>query len=361
MQYWSARAGDTRIDRIDFEDRSSRPKRVPNRTDDAIEQRILELRALLQRESVLGEFGAEAIHRHLLEEKLPLVPSTRTINRVLERHGQFDQYRRVRRTPPPSGWYLPQLASRACELDSFDVIEGLLIRNGPEALIFTAVSLHGRLRQAWPLARSISARDVTERLIEHWQAEGLPRYAQFDNDTRFQGPHQHRDVISRVMRLCLSLGVTPVFAPPRESGFQAAIESFNGLWQQKVWARFEHASLQELQDRSQRYIVAARARLAQTIEAAPPRSAWPQDWQLDLQAHPRGTVIYIRRTGDNGGIFLLGRHFDVDPHWIHRLVRCEVDLTRGQIDVFALSRREPSWQPKLIELEYELPRRRFAE
>jgi len=43
------------------------------------------------------------------------------------------------------------------------------------------------------------------------------------------------------MRTCLRLDVTPVFAPPRESGFQAAIENFNGRWQAKVWARFRGA------------------------------------------------------------------------------------------------------------------------
>jgi hypothetical protein len=50
----------------------------------------------------------------------------------------------------------------------------------------------------------------------------------FDNDTRFQGPHQFPDAIGRVARLCLSLDIVPVFAPVHEHGFQAAIEAFNG-------------------------------------------------------------------------------------------------------------------------------------
>lgn len=310
---------------------------------------------------MLGEYGAEAIRRQLQAEGIEGVPSLATINRVLERHGQFDSRRRVRRPAPPLGWYLPDLAAGQCELDAFDVVEGLLIRNGPEALILTGISLHGRLRQAWPIAKKISAADVLERLLEHWMAVGRPGYAQFDNDTRFQGPHQHRDVISRVMRLCLSLGISPVFAPPRESGFQASIESFNGLWQQKVWARFEHASIEQLRERSDAYIRAARARLSATIEAAPGRQPWPQNWQLALQAHPQGRVIYIRRTSDSGNVSVLGRQIQVDAHWLHRLVRCEVDLTAGRIEIYALRRSDPASQPKLAELEYELPRRRFLE
>jgi len=73
--------------------------------------------------------------------------------------------------------------------------------------------------------------------VEHWRAVGLPGYAQFDNDAIFEGAQVHPDTIGRVTRTCLSLGVIPVFVPPRETGFQAAIEGFNGLWQAKVWAR----------------------------------------------------------------------------------------------------------------------------
>jgi len=46
---------------------------------------------------------------------------------------------------------------------------------------------------------------VLEALGEHWRSVGLPRFAQFDNDTLFQGNHQFADSIGRVIRLCLSL------------------------------------------------------------------------------------------------------------------------------------------------------------
>ena len=78
----------------------------------------------------------------------------------------------------------------------------------------------------------------------------------------------------------------PVFAPPQESGFQAAIENFNGRWQAKVWARFHHASLEELHARSHRYLSAYRARAATRIETAPERRSFPDAWRPDLQTPP---------------------------------------------------------------------------
>jgi len=163
------------------------------------------------------------------------------------------------------------------------------------------------------------------------------------------------------MRTCLRLDVTPVFAPPRESGFQAAIENFNGRWQAKVWARFHHDSLAALHERSRRYLRAYRQRAAARGEAAPPRRPFPAFWLPDLQAQPRGVVIFIRRTSETGRVSLLGRTFEADPLWPHRLVRCEVDLSAETIRFHALRRRDPYHQPLLREVPYRPPRSPFHE
>jgi hypothetical protein len=262
--------------------------------------------------------------------------------------------------PPPRGWYLPDLATKDVELDSFDTIEGLAIRGGPHLTILTGISLHGGLAAAWP-ARSVSAKSTLHALVEHWREAGRPAYAQFDNDNRFTGPRQYRDAIGRVIRVCLSLKVTPVFVVPTEHGFQAAIESFNARWQAKVWSRFEHRSLRGLKTRSARYIAASRQRSAARIEAAPPRRPFPKRWTLDLQKPPQGTIVYIRRTNDKGRTSILGHTFVVDRHWPHRLVRAEVDLNANQIRFIALRRREPTHQPILKEVPYTLPRKPFKD
>jgi hypothetical protein len=359
VQYWVRRAGDARLDRVDFDDRSRRPQRT-RRTPRALEERILSIRHRLKRTSPLGEYGAAAIARELEGAGLLTVPAVRTIGRILDRRGALDPRGRVRRAPPPPGWYLPELARGAVELDSFDVIEGLALVGGRRLEVLTALSLYGALPAAWPMAW-VSARAVVPALLAHWREVGLPSYAQFDNDTIFQGPHQHRDSISRVMRLCLGLGVVPVFTPPRETGFQAAIESFNGRWQAKVWARWRHRDLAGVRWRSAQYIAAARVAAALRIEAAPPRPAVPAEWELDLQRPPRGLLMFLRRTDADGAVHLLGRTFPADHHWPHRLVRAEVDLAAGEIRLHALRRREPTDQPLLRRLPYALPDRQFKD
>ena len=153
-------------------------------------------------------------------------------------------------------------------------------------------------------------------------------------------------------RLCLALGIVPVFAPPREPGFQNAIEGFNGLWQSKVWRRHRFSDVATLEAVSARYIAAYRAKTAGRREAAPSRRAFPRGFRLDLNAPLEGTMIYLRRSNEDGALHLLGTTFLIDKRWIHRLVRCEVDFTHRRIRFYALRRREPDDQPMLRELPY---------
>lgn len=359
VHLWLRRAGDRPLGEVNWNDRPSLPHKI-QRTDRTIEDLVLTIRREFRETSVLGEYGAAAIHGELLSRGLRPVPSMRTIGRIAQRRGALDNRRRVRQRPPVAGWYLPDVAEQASELDSFDVIEDLMIEGGIHVDVFTAISLHGGLVACWP-DRNIPATKVVSALSEHWRSLGLPTYAQFDNDARFQGNHRSADSIGRVIRLCLSLGVTPVFAPPRETGFQAAIESFNGRWQAKVWQRFHYESLAALQLQSARYITAYRSHTNRRIEQAPARRSFPPLWQLDLQAHPRGRIVYLRRTSEQGKVNLLGQSFFVDQNWPHRLVRAEVDLNVGAISFYALRRREPTQQPLLRTVEYRLPNRRFTD
>jgi hypothetical protein len=325
-----------------------------------MEDLVLRLRQELRQDSALGEYGAAAIAREWQTRDLPGRPALRTIGRILQRRGALDRRVRVRRAPPPRGWYLPAVADGRRELDSFDLIDGLALRGGPLVQILNGISLHGGLCASWPRVQ-MNAEITGNLLVEHWHAVGLPGYAQFDNDTIFQGARIKPDTFGRVTRLCLSLGLIPVFAPPREHGFQNAIESFNGRWQAKVFSRFEHADLAALQACSDRFVAAARQRCAQTRDEVPPRRSFPKRWRLDLQRPLAGQVIFLRRCDGQGQVHLLGHGYAAGDLWAHRLVRAEVDLTAGRIQLYALRRREPSQQPLLGEYAYEVPRGRFHE
>jgi hypothetical protein len=358
LQYWLARTRGQKLERVDWSDQSHAPRQQGRQTNVVLQRRILALRQEL-RQGDLGFVGAQAIADALVTASPKgKLPSLRTIGRVLKRHGALDAVRRVRRSAPPAGWYLPDVASGDAELDAFDVIEDLPLEAGPRLDVLTTRALWGSVCGAW-VSATLRARWLCERLEAHWRQHGCPAYAQFDNDSRFQGTHPHPDVLGQVIRCCLSLGVTPVFAPIREHGPQNLNESFNHLWQQKVWQRFQHASPAAFQATSDRFVAAYQQRRAARDDQSPTRRAFPKRWQLDLQRRPDGTLIYLRRTDHQGAIQVLGHRWAVDPLWVHRWVRAEVDLEANQIRCYRLRRRAPDDQPLLKTFKYVFPKKHF--
>jgi hypothetical protein len=264
VHYWCDRAGDHRVD---WTDHRTTKSQIHNRTNTKIERCIIKLRKNLKDESSLGEHGASAIHREMLSMNCPVVPALRTINLILKRNGCFDGKRRIRYKSPPLGWYLPEVANGKVELDSYDYVEDLRLegKNG-YVNIFNGISLHGGLVCSFPVVR-MTAENTAFSLLQHWKQFGTPTYAQFDNSTVFTGSRRPNS-IGTVIRLCLSLDVIPVFAPPRETGFQASIERYNGLWQQGVWERFHFKNHRQLIEQSKKYVDAFRDKKWDSIQSA---------------------------------------------------------------------------------------------
>jgi hypothetical protein len=359
VAHWVERAKGQRLDRVDFSDRSRAPHQT-RRTEITLEDLVLQTRRDLA-QGDLGAIGADAIRQALLGQGVAKAPSVRTINRILGRRGALDGNKRTRRPPPPTGWYLPGVAAGRAELDSIDIVEGLVIKDGPHVEVLNAVSLHGGLPASWPVESPVTSERTVLSLVEHWRAAGLPDYAQFDNDMIFHGTHRYPDALGRVLRLCLSLSVVPVLVPPRETGFQAMIESYNGWWQTKVWSRFQHDNLADLRGHSQRYVAALRKQRAARIEAGPDRRGFPAGWKLNLKKRPSGRLVYLRRSNPNSAVTVLGQTWDLGQVWPNRLVRCEVDLDQDKIRFFTLRREEPTSQPQILEVDYRLPNRGFQD
>jgi hypothetical protein len=144
-------------------------------------------------------------------------------------------------------------------------------------------------------------------------------------------------------------------------GFQAMIESYNGWWQTRVWSRFLHADLGELQQRSARHVQALRRQRAARIEGAPPRRPFPAGWRFLPRERPGGRVVYLRRSNGQSEVTVLGQAWPLGEVWPHRLVRAEVDLDKDKLRFFRLRRREPGSQPQILEVDYRLPNRGFQD
>jgi hypothetical protein len=337
---WVQRARGRPLERVDWADRPDRPHRV-KRTSRGLVQAILRLRRHLVRHDALGEHGPWAIRQQLLARGQP-APCARTIARWLARLGHSGQ-ERWRRPAPPKGWYLPELAAGRAEADSADVVEGLRLRRGGRVEVLNVLGLWGHQPDSG-VARRITTSVVMAQLAGRWRRDGLPTYVQFDNDTIFSGAHARRAYFGRLVHWCLCLGVTPVFAPPAELGFQASIEAYNRRWQERVWRRWRHRSLADLHRRSDAFVSAYRqAKAGRSLEHRALRRAW-QEPALTPSSH---RLVLLRRLDGQGTLTLCAQRLQIAAHWAHRLVRCEINVANQGVHCFGLTRREPLRQPLL--------------
>lgn len=333
---WVKRAGERKLVEVDWLDRSSRPRRLGTRVSLRVVRAIVQVRRRLQQHDALGEHGPAAIRRQLVVRGLS-APCERTIARWLARLGLSGR-ERWRRPAPPKGWYLPEVAAGHVELDSCDVVEGLRLRGNRRVEVLNTLGLWGRLADS-TVQPAISTKGVIASLEQRWRRHGRPGFLQCDNDTIFSGAHAQRRYLGRLVHWCLCAGVVPVFTPPGELGFQAAIEAYNRRWQERVWRRWRHPSLPSLQRRSAAFITAYNAR---------PRVALPRNpWQGVGRQPQLDRVVLLRRLDASGALELAAQRLRVAPAWAHRLVRCEVNLAAQNVRFYGLRRRDPRLQPLL--------------
>jgi len=359
VERWMNVAKESRLDRVVWDDAKAEAATPVNRTPQRIERCVLELRKWLVGESPLGEYGADAILREMGRRGCTQCPSRATVNRILERHDELNKHQRKRFVPPPTGWYLKPVARGIAELDSFDYVEDLCIHGGNVFHVLNGISLHGGLAGSWPM-QHMSAENTVRNILSHWREFGTPDYAQFDNGMVFLGGRRP-DTLGKVIRLCLNLGVTPVFAPPRETGFQASIESYNGRWQRAVWERFHFENLRDVQRQSAAYVDSVYEKNRERFAASPTRWQIPPQWTLDYSQRPRGKVIFIRRTTDDECLDVMGHRWLVPGSGSHKLIRSEVNLTSHRISFYRLSRRHPTIHEYLGFVAYRFPHKPFWE
>ncbi|MDR0336564.1 MAG: hypothetical protein LBI18_05685 [Planctomycetaceae bacterium] len=286
------------------------------------------------------------------------IPSRTTINRSLQRNGILDGKHRKRLMPPPKGWYLPDKEGQTAELDQFDYIEECYLKGGQMVHILNGISLFSGLAYSKPVLR-MTAENTVQGIIEHGRKVGVPEYAQFDNGTVFHGPN-NPDSIGSVSKLCLSLGVIPIFVPPHEFGFQANVERYNGLWQRGVWDRFHFKNINEIQTQSERYVQAVKEKIETKIKLADTRKIIDKNWKFSNKIPQKGTIIFIRRTDNKGRVKVMGHLWQLDENWTTRLIRATVYLKNHMILFHKLRRKDPFNHDYIGYAEYLLPTRKSS-
>ncbi|MBU6424395.1 MAG: helix-turn-helix domain-containing protein [Chloroflexi bacterium] len=201
--------------------RSHAPKRHPWTTPTRVVRAILAARDRLERRARGREFagiGADAVAWELELARARPIPSRRTIERVLARHGRTARLA----LPAPRQYSGPYPAPRAKgpgDLQESDLVGPRYLRTpkGPQCFFsFHTVDVAGGGAVAFQFEDKSSESFCVYLLEVVWPVLGIPCIWQVDNEAALAGLPGRPHVFTQPVRLALLLGVEVRFIPEGE-------------------------------------------------------------------------------------------------------------------------------------------------
>jgi transposase InsO family protein len=204
-------------------DLSRKPYTPPARIKKHMEQAIINIRKQLEK-TPYAQIGALTIQWHL-EQKGFAIPLS-TINKVIKRNHL------IRKKPvyqSKSINYPALEVTRSNVLHQFDVVGPRYLKSDGPFYSANIIDAYDRRCVVNPLRRQTKT-DIIHALIRSWQMLGLPQYLQMDNKLSLRGSNRYPHSVGLVIRLCLYLGIQPVFIPIQEPWRNGIIEKFQDVF-----------------------------------------------------------------------------------------------------------------------------------
>src|SRR6516165_6134191 len=334
---------------------------VAQRISPELERTILSIRRRLQAHASPATryrlIGATAILAELKALDVRPLPHPRTIERVLQRNGLTAP--RVRLAPllPRQEYPGPQ-ARASNELHEVDLVGPIYLKGrGHRYYIWVGKdAFDGAV--CLRLADSRRMDEVLWFLGECWKDLGRPVQVQLDNARELASWGPAARTLSRVIRLCLRHGVSPVFIPKGEPQFNGSVENFNGWFQEPLFQRRfqrpgdlrrELARLQEAVNRQH-----VHPRLRGKTPAAHRRGLrlrkLPKRFEVPTGRLPlaEGRVTFIRRVSVAGTVTVLSQIFRVRKRHRGLYLRLVIDTGRGWLTAYLNGRVLKRWPYKLL-------------
>jgi len=229
----------------------------------AAQQAICRVRRTLEAEADLpqhlGYIGAPTIRNRLQTEGQSPLPSRASIERVL---GQ------AHLTHPHAAAgdevHYPHLQpSQPHELIQVDIVPHFLPGGGCVSC-FNAIDPVSHYPSGTQ-SLSKSAAVAMQFLQQVWAEQGLSHYLQLDNESCFSGGTAHPRVLSKVVRLGLSVGTQLVFTPFYHPQSNGCVERFHQDYNLHTWQKYELTDLETVQQASADFLTGFR--LSRHVEA----------------------------------------------------------------------------------------------
>jgi len=342
-------------------DRTRAHHQLSQRIPPELERAVLSVRRRLQAHAMPATryslTGAPAILGELQALGIEPLPSTRTIERVLERNGLTAPRIRLAPLLPRQEYPGPQ-ARASNELHEVDLVGPIYLQgSGHRYYIWVGKdAFDGAV--CMRLAGSRCMDEVLWFLGECWKDLGLPGQLQFDNARELAGWGVSARTLSRVIRLCLRYGIGPVFIPEGEPQFNGSVENFNGWFQGPLFdrrfrrpgdLRRELTRLQEAVNTQHIHPRLGGKTPAQHRRGLRLRKL-PRSFEVPAERLPlaAGRVTFIRRVSGAGTVKVLSQTFGVGKRRRGLYLRLVINTGCGTLTAYLNGRVVKRWPYKLL-------------
>jgi hypothetical protein len=157
--------------------------------------------------------SARAIYYELRDLHISPLPSSRTIHRWLKQAGQIAEHKSRKASNPT----YPDLPCKAVnDVQELDFKGPFYLQDHAHKYYLMVLRDKLSKKTALRALANKSMEAILDFLVAAWRKMGCPKRLKMDNCLDFRGSNLYPRSPSKLMRVCLDLGVQPVFIPLRE-------------------------------------------------------------------------------------------------------------------------------------------------
>lgn len=341
---------------VSLQDHSRAPKHIPWAFPERIKRMVVQIR--MEREQgkrakyQYALVSAQAIYYEMRELGISPLPTPDTIHLWLKQAGRIRE-RKARKAPNPT---YPELPCRAVnDVHELDFKGPLYLQDRSHKYYLVALRDTKSKKTALRALANKSMDAILDFLVDAWQHMGCPKCLKMDNCLDFRGSNLYPRSPSKLMRVCLDLGVQPVFIPLREPWRNGVVENLNGLLARFLFRMRTFDTEKQLHQAVQRMettintkhrLPALEGKTPQEF-AAIARLRYPPahyDWRRRDLRLLKGKVTFIRFVRKSGKITLTAKDkFLIGKKYKWQYVLANVDVAKKKLHVICQGKQVRSF------------------
>lgn len=333
-----------------LQDRDNRPKRPHRGWPEHIRQLVLQSRRV-RAEGVRPGYkyalvSAEAIHYELGELGISPVPPVRTIHAWLKQAGLIRERKAVVTEKRPAKEYPAPNSQETNDVHELDLKGPFYLSGSPQKYYLVVLRDVRSKRVALAVIRTMQMETIIDFLVSAWSRLGLPKVLQMDNGLEFRGSNRYPRSPGKLARVCMNLGVEPLFIPPHEPWRNGVIENLNGLLDRlllhhQTFQDYEHlqvcaAEIETAINTTHRLPALKGQTPSEFAQTTTFRLLPPDyDWRKRNLQLVKGKVSFIRLVRKSGRITLCANDkFEIGSEYQWLYVFTSVDFEAHRLNVF---------------------------